>query len=290
MDRPAALKFLAAEAGLGDLTFPTSAEVVLRVRQELEDPDCRIETAVRLIQADPLLSARVVAVANSVAFNRSGRVITDVRAAVTLMGYRTVRALATAMVARRMAGTADGSASQNIATQLWEHSAHVAALAQLIARHITRQDPEAAMFAGMIHEIGGFYLLSRSSDFPFLLDGDPADWMGEDTFGDEGATEVSPENAIGHAVLKALSVPQPVVAAIEVLWSGYLAFPPASLGDTLLLANELAPVKSPLFQIPGNKSEEVSTIVDLIVEQGTLSEILEKSAGEVKSLTDALRI
>ena len=54
------------------------------VRQLFEDPDCQLEGAARMIQAEPVLSARVVAVANSVAFNRSGRTISNVRAAVTL--------------------------------------------------------------------------------------------------------------------------------------------------------------------------------------------------------------
>ena len=286
MDRPDTLKLLAAEAGRGELTFPTSATVVLRVRQALDDPDCQTETAVRLIQAEPLLSARVVAVANSAAFNRSGRTITDVRAAVNLLGFRTVRNLATAMVARQMAGIPDGHAQRDLATQLWEHSVHVAALAQVIARRVTRQDPEAALFAGMVHEIGGFHLLSRVKDFPGLLDGEPEDWMGED----EGATGVSPESEIGHAVLTALSVPEPVVAAIEILWKGYLAFPPTTLGDTLLLADQLAPIKSPLFQTPGKNPGEMAATIDLLVEQDTLSHILKESAEEVQSLTEALRL
>jgi HD-like signal output (HDOD) protein len=286
MDRTNTFRLLAAEVGRGELTFPTSTEVVLRVRQELGDPDCRIETAVRLIQADPLLAARVVAVANSAAFNRSGRTIADVRSSVNLLGYSMVRNLATAMVARRLAGTSDAPACRNLATQLWEHSAHVAALAQLLARLVTRQDPEAAMFAGMVHEIGGFYLLSRARDFPAVLNGDPADWMGDDDI----ASGVSPENEIGHAVLKALSVPEPVVEAIEVLWSGYLAYPPASLGDTLLLADELVTVKSPLFRVPGKNPGEAAAKIDLLIEQDSLSHILEESAGEVKSLTEALRL
>jgi HD-like signal output (HDOD) protein len=285
MDRSGALRQLAAQASQGELMFPTAATVILRVRQEIDDPDCQLANAVRMIQAEPLLSARVVAVANSAAYNRSGRAITDVRAAVNLLGFQTVRTLATAMVARQMAGVPDSPADRRLATQLWEHSAYVAAAAQLIARRVTRQDPEAAMFAGMVHEIGGFYLLSRIKDFPGLLDGELTDWMGED----EEVDGTSPEMRIGHAVLKALSAPDSVVAAIEVLWRGYLAFPPATLGDTLLLADQLAPVKSPLFQQPVKNQAELAATIDLIVGKDTLSHILAESAAEVKSLTDALR-
>ena len=70
---------------------------------------------------------------------------------------------------------------------------------------------------------------------------------------DDDDHAVSPQREIGRAVLKALSVPAPVVAAVEVLGTGYLAFPPTTLGDALLLADQLAPVKSPLLQAPDKR-------------------------------------
>jgi HD-like signal output (HDOD) protein len=287
MDRSGALRQLAAQAVRGDLTFPTTAAVALRVHQVIDDPDCKIETAARMIQAEPLLAARVVAFANSAAYNRSGRAVTDVRTAVNLLGFRTIRTVATVMVARQMAGAPASPAYRRLAAQLWEHSAHVSATAQLIARRVTRQDPEAALFAGMLHEIGGFYLLSHANEIPGLLDGELSDWMGEDH--EDGDAGTSFEMQIGRAVLGALSTPEPVITAIEVLWKGYLAYPPATLGDTLLLADQLAAVKSPLFQKQVKSDVELIATIDLLIEQDSLSHILAESAAEVKSLTDALR-
>lgn len=291
MDRREVLSILAAEAARGGLTFSTSAAVALRIRQALDDPDCQVDAATRLIQSEPLLSARVVAVANSITFNRSGRSVTDVRAAITLLGFRTVRILATAMVVRQLAAVPDAPALQAFGARLWTHSAYVAALARVLALRVTRQDPETAMFAGMVHEIGGFYLLSRAREFPGLIDGVGGDWFGEDEtdFADKRSRRASPEIEIGRAVLKALSVPEPVVAAIEVLWQGYLAFPPATLGDTLLLANQLTPVASPLLKAPDKNHKATAVTIDMIIEQGTLTGILEESAAEVNSLTEALR-
>jgi HD-like signal output (HDOD) protein len=288
MDKRETLKMLAAEAQRGELTFPTSAAVALRVRQELDDPDCHTDTATRLIQTEPLLAARVVAVANSAAFNRSGREVTDVGTAVTQLGFRMVRTLATAVIARQMVGVMDVPAHRDLAAQLWEHTAHTAALARMIARRIMRQDPETAMFAGLVHEIGGFYLLSRAKDFPGLIDGGPGDWMVDDDT-EEDTLESTTESEIGRAVLKALSVPEPVVAAIEVLWKGYLAFPPSTLGDTLLLADQLSPVKSPLLQTRDDNRDAIAATIDMIIGQETLVGILEDSAEEVQSMTAALR-
>ena len=286
MDRRESLSALVSEVGRGQLSFPTSAAAALKVRQTLDAPDCATEIVARQIQAEPLLSARVVALANSVTYNRSGRLITDVRSAVNLLGFRTVKILATVMIARQMAAAAQPPADRAMATKLWEHTAHVAALAQMLARRVTKQDAETALFAGMLHEIGGFYLLYRAKDFPGILDGDARDWAGSGVDNDHH----TPEREIGRAVLTSLAVPEPVVAAIEALWKGYLAFPPSTLGDTLLLAYELSPVNSPLRDTVPHSDDARRAHIDMIIEQETLQEILRDSAAEVKSLKQALLV
>lgn len=278
MDKRQIFTSIAASVAKGELAFPTSARVAIKVRQALDDPDCHIEAAAKLVQAEPLLSARVVAMANSVAFNRSGREITDVRTSVSRLGFRTVRSLAMAIITRQLAGEQTAQAQQELATQLWEHTAHVASLAHVIARRVTRSDPETALFAGIVHEVGGFYLLSRAKDHPELFDGDYADWI------ETGEAE------LGRAVLKVLGVPEPVLEAIEAYWEGYLAMPPHSLGDVLLLAEELAPVPSPLNRRGGGeRGEGMTASIDMAIGEETLSAILAESAEEVASLTGALK-
>lgn len=268
---------IAAEAEKGDLVFPTHAEVTLRVQRALDDPDCHAETAARLVQADPLLSARVVAVANSAAFNRSGRAITDVRVSVVRLGFRMVRSLATALLMRQMAGSsAEPPRERELAARLWEHTSHVAALAHVIARRVTHLDPETAFFAGIVHEVGGFYLLSRTKNFPGLLDECMADWEGDG------------QALVGRAVLGKLGVPAPAMAGIEDYWQGYLAMPPATLGDTLLLADELAPVESPFRSLANESREGAEAKIDMAIGEETLHAILDEAAGEMSSLTQAL--
>jgi HD-like signal output (HDOD) protein len=278
MDKQAAFKSIAADLAKGELAFPTSAQVAMKVRQALDHPDCHIETAAKLVQAEPLLSARVVAMANSVAFNRSGREITDVRTSVQRLGFGAVRSLATALVTRQMAGSQAAKPQQELATQLWEHTAHVASLAHVIARRVTHIDAETAMFAGIVHEVGGFYLLSRAKDFPGLIDDNFDDWI------------ESGEVAVGRAVLSVLAVPKPVMEAVEHFWEGFLALPPRTLGDTLLLAEELSPIASPLHKLGGSdKREGMAGSIEIAIGKETLSSILEESAEEVVSLTGALK-
>ena len=276
MDRLDAFKSIAAQASRGELTFPTNVDATLKLQRALNDPDCHAEVAARLVQSEPLLAARTVAIANSVAYNRSGNEITNVRNAVQRVGFRTLNALAAAVIVRQLDSKITQPALRAKAEQLWKHSAHVAALSQVIAKRVAHLDPETALFAGIVHEVGGFYLLSRAEEFPGLLDGDPEEWV------EHG------EMQIGRCVLQKLNVPAAVMQAIEGLWAGMRALPPETLGDTLLLANDLSPIASPLHERPGATSLQAAATIDFVIGDGTLNSILEESAEEVKTLTAAL--
>jgi HD-like signal output (HDOD) protein len=276
MDRLDALKSIAAQAGRGELSFPTHVTATLKLQHALSDPDCHVEEAARLVQTEPLLAARTVALANSAAYKRSGNDVTNVRAAVQRVGFRTLGALAASVIVRQLAGEVTDPAMRARADQLWQHSANVAALALVIARRVSFVDPDTAMFAGIVHEVGGFYLLSRAAEFPGLLEGGADEWL------DHGQT------AIGRGVLRKLGVPGPVMGAIEALWNGMRALPPETLGDTLLLAKDLAPIPSPLLERPGVSPAQACATVDFTVGDGTLALILQESAEEVRSLVAAL--
>ena len=277
MDVRTLLDAITADAERGDIVFSTHAEIALRMQRMLDDPDCAIETLGKLISADPLLSARVLGTANSIAYNPGGRAITDLRNAISRLGFAALRALAAALIVRQMRDMPGVKAHRALAARLWEHTASVASLARLIAKRVTRQNPDAAFFAGIVHEVGSFYLISRANVYPGLLESDLEPWHGEG------------EARVGRAVLHALDVPAHILDAVETLWSGYLAMPPASLGDTLLLADELAQIESPIDALTGMSRKGMSVELELIIDDETLSSILAESAEEVASLSAALK-
>jgi HD-like signal output (HDOD) protein len=276
MNRTELYQQIAAEAERGELVFPTSAEVGLRIKRALDDPDASMEQAAKLIQAEPVLAARVIAMANSVSYNRSGRDITDLKQAVSRLGFRTLKSLTMSVLARQIAGSTTDPELKKMSQQLWEHTAHVSALCHVIAKHVTHQDPETALLVGILHEVAGFYLIGRVQGKAELLAGDLPDWQGEG------------EKVIGGVLLKALGVPEAVSTAIADFWEGYLAMPPTSMGDTLLLAEELAPVPSPLYWAPDGAEHERPQI-EIAIDQETLSSIMAESADDVQSLLAALK-
>jgi len=277
MDVRSALDTIAADAARGDIVFPTHTDIALRVQRLLDDPDCAVEALGKLIAAEPILSSRVLSIANSTAYNPGGRVITELKSAISRLGFATLRALAAAVIVRQMKEMSRSEEHRTLASRLWEHTAHVAALARVIARRVTRQSPDAAFFAGIVHEVGSFYLISRASAFPGLLTSDLELWHGDG------------EAAVGRAVLHALDVPAHILQATETLWAGFLALPPVSLGDTLLLADQLAPIESPIDTLAGMSRQGMPAELELMIDDETLSQILDESADEVASLSAALK-
>ncbi len=277
MDVRTALEAITADAARGDIVFPTHTEIALRVQRLLDDPECSIDALGKLISAEPILATRVLSMANSIAYNPGGRTISDLKSAIARLGFASLRALAASIIVRQMREMSKEKEHRALAGKLWEHTAHVAALARVIAKRVTRQNPDAAFFAGIVHEVGNFYLISRASIFPGLLTSDLEIWHGDG------------EAAVGRAVLQALEIPPHILEAMETLWSGFLAMPPASLGDTLLLADELAPVESPIDALVGMSRKGMTVELEVLIDDETLSSILSESAEEVASLIAALK-
>lgn len=272
------------------VTFPTSAHIAISVVEAINDPDCSLESITRPVQAEPLLSTKVVAMANSVAFNASGRSFTSVREAVQRIGLSMLKTLAMSVIVKQMAAGVAGERSAT-ASVLWEHSAHVAALASVLARRLTGQPAEAAMFAGIVHELSGFYLLSKPSEQLGLSDTALARCLSGDGQGlSRDGSSVEPLAArIGRPLLRTMHVPEPIIDAVSATWHGSFALPPDSLGYTLMLADALAPVRSP-FEAPPEPGATSSTPAVLrpeiaqVVDGDTLAGLLEESDQLYRSL------
>lgn len=268
-----AFGYIAAQAVRGEITFPTSVNAVLRLQQALDNPDCHIDEAIRLVLAEPQLAARTVALANTAAFGGGGSVpVTNVRTAVTRIGYRRLQALVASLVVRQFGNRINDPQLRAKAEQLWEHTTHMAAIAYSLARRVTGVNPDTALFAGIVHEVGAFYLLARADEFPGLLDDDADNW---------GALC---EDVVSAEVMKKLSIPPAVSDAIADMRGGWLNMPPATLLDTLLMANQYAPVPSPLDSRREPLPPHGENAIDFVFDETMLAEILEEAAETARAM------
>jgi len=278
MDRNQALQHIVRQARAGELIFPTRMAATLRLQRLLGDPDCHLDQVADMALAEPLVAARLVAIANSVAYTRFGGHVTNVRKAVGLLGFKPLRALVAVIVVRQLAEEVKDPRLKHQAKLLWHHSAQVAALAKILAREFTAIDPETAMFAGVIHEIDGFYLLSRAGELPELL-ADTLDAGGHDA-----------RASLSTCILQALKVPPMVATSVGALFADHCHLPPLTAGDILLLANRLATARSPLAEWAGPLAERdrIGPEADFKLEGKSLQGVLSGCAEEIQAVMDAL--
>lgn len=214
----------------GDVNFPTCLDAAILVRNTLRDPLADLQLVVRAISAEPLISSKLLRLANSVAYNPSGSTITDLQMAVARLGFEVVRTTSLAVAMEQMLKSRNLSAYDRISHAAWEHSIHVAAIARVLARRLGRINPDEAMLAGLVHNIGIFYLLYRAAEYPEYRD-DPtamvellAGW----------------HESIGESLLHILGMPEQITDAIRDHDHLRHVETPCTVRDALYFANLLA--------------------------------------------------
>lgn len=265
------------EVRTGRLVFPTSVNAALQLQHALADPDCHVEDAIRKVLAEPVLAARAVALANTPVFSRhGGPVVTSARGAVMRVGYRNLYSLASAMVVRQFGARLRDPQLRSQAEQLWRHCAYVAALGHVLARQLTHTDPDTVMFAAIVHEVAGFYLLARADEIPGLLD-DPDQRIG------------AIHEILTRELLKKLEVPEAVATVIATLRGGAVTVPPRGLRDTLLLAKRLAPARAPQLLVDDDAVLARTTVLDAYLKANpAIDELLLEAADDARAMSAAL--
>jgi len=266
------------------LTFPTSAAGLMKLIQRANRDDCSVEEAVKLAAAEPLVAARMVALANSAAYNRGGRNVTNVTDAVSLLGLSMLKSVASAMAMSQLADRAS-KANETAVSALWAHSVEVAALVSVIARRFTNVAGETAFFAGILHEIAGFYALSKVTDVLDLGEGGVVGALKRDVAEQESAS-ASVLAAGTTRLLALLHVPDDVAEAIEGQWRGYLMVPPETFADALLVANLLASTQSP-FESRSPAEQAGGLDLDDVLTRSEVGQVVRSAYDQVRLVQQA---
>lgn len=160
------LKTDLAKGPLVLLGFP---EVAMRVQQALAEEFVSTQQLVKLVGAEPVLTSRILCLANSAAMGARHEVVTDLRTAVSRLG---IDALRGAVMAHAMALVRASHEFVLIASplrDLWQTSVVVAALCNVVARRNNHVNAEAAQLVGLLHGVGKLYILTKASGHPELL-------------------------------------------------------------------------------------------------------------------------
>jgi HD-like signal output (HDOD) protein len=271
------LEDIAKDLSSDEITFPTFLDITFQVRTALKDPNLSVEQLARLIGAEPLMSTKIIRMSNSVALNPSGREVADVKSAIVRVGMEAVRTVSFAVAMEQLLKSKQMHAFEDISKRLWVHTSHVAALCRVLARKVAKINGDEAMFAGLVHDLGVFYLMSRAANFPEIVN-DKAELHG---------LLVGWHDNIGHALLSALGSPESVLEAVQEHEIDREITEVKTLSDVLYVANKIAN-RTSSWRDPELDAAVDTSMLEEIFEADVLAEIIEESQEEVQSLKAAL--
>ena len=260
------------------LDLPAFPDVALRVQQALADPEISADQVARVVGSDPVFSARLLKVANSAMLNAVGVQIKDLRIAIMRLGFNMAYNIAVSIAVEQVMNASTADRLHPYLKKLWHHSVEVAAYSYVIANKLTGINPDEAMLAGLLHDIGKYYILTKSEQYPRLfdrpetLDAIIRDW----------------HTAIGRSILEAWKFSEEVALSAdehESIDRTHVGM--ADLTDVVIIANLFSHQQEP-DMLPDIDWEEIPAIRRLNMTAETAFEVIRDSQEEMQSIIRAL--
>lgn len=184
------------------LSLPSLPDVALRASRLCSRPDVTAGALAIEIARDAGLAGRVVKIANSA--GQGARVpVRTLQQAITRLGFRTTRLLVSVLSAEQLFRACSPELSMRL-RRSWANTLEVTALSRTVARRFTGIDPDEAMLAGLVHEIGILPIIQLADDPQFSVSSEALE---------EAAFRT--QASIGRRLLAAWHFPQSMIEVPE---------------------------------------------------------------------------
>lgn len=183
------------------LVLPSMPDVFLQVKKIVDNPTSNISNIAKVITRDPSLTARILKVANN-ALYRGNHEITSLQLAISRMGLQLIKTLVTSHAITQMFNQPNG-ALKPFFDALQKHSTEVSAHAYAVATHYTKLNPDEALLAGLVHNIGYLPMAKCIETFPEV---EKAPGLLIEVMG-------KVHTQVGEMILKSWSFPQHIIDA-----------------------------------------------------------------------------
>jgi len=148
----------------GKIELPSLPDLANKIRDLLKDPTTPIEDACKLVSIDSSLTAYLIKIANSPLYVGVDK-CTDVQRAIIRLGYNNTRNLSMTFVLRSLFRPKLRKLKP-ILEELWLKVSKLAALSSVLASRCSGFDPDMALTAGMMQDIGALPIIQKLSRYP----------------------------------------------------------------------------------------------------------------------------
>ena len=155
------------------LVLPTLPEIALKVRQAADDPEVNLGKMSEIIGHDPALSLGMLKVANSAMLGRKVKAET-VNQAVTRIGLRQIKSIATAMALKQVFISKNKIVSMYL-NKSWEKTVDVASVAITLMTFYLKKHKHSPLtldtvtLAALVHSIGVLPILTEAEKHPDIF-------------------------------------------------------------------------------------------------------------------------
>jgi len=150
------------------LALPALPEAALKIRQAVNNPSVGSKEIIQIVQSDPVLSARLVRVANSPLYG-TWREIKTLHDAVRRLGLETTKNLSFSLSVKQLFSARTSLIKKKV-QEIYNESTSIAAIAYAITQsQATRLDPEQALLSGLIQNLGLIPILKYIDAHPSMM-------------------------------------------------------------------------------------------------------------------------
>lgn len=269
------LEGLAEELNSKNIALPSFPDVVVNIRNELEDPTCTAKRLADLARTDPVLVSRLLMSANSAFNNRAGIDIVDLDLAISRIGFESVRNTAITLAVEQLFNASKHESLKERLRDLWSRSIDMASMSYVVARSAAGINADNAFLCGLLNEVGKLYLLSKAEQYPAFL--------GDAAAVDQVLAEWHP--SIGRSIIESWGFPDEIVASVDIEEGVASAKGGAanyadvlSAADTLLASSEE----------PDTELETTPSLDRLAIESAQKTDLIERWAEFAQSMRQSV--
>jgi HD-like signal output (HDOD) protein len=147
----------------GELKIPCFPDVALKLRKAIQQ-DCEIADLVKIVNLDPIISAKLIQVVNSPIY-RTLNPISNCLNAVNRLGRRTTRNLVIAFSLKNLIKS-ENPLTKKLIEYSWLQSIKVSSISYTLAQLTKKVDSDEALLAGLLHNIGVLPILTFADSLP----------------------------------------------------------------------------------------------------------------------------
>lgn len=135
-----------------EMTLPAMPDLAIKIQRMLDDFNVSAMQIVTAVSSDPVLAAQIIKSANSAIYSGKPKV-DKLMPAVSRIGYKSLRNIVITVTMNKLS-VANHPVTKRYIADFWAHSREVAAISYVLAKNLKHLNPDQAMLAGLVHDIG----------------------------------------------------------------------------------------------------------------------------------------